>query len=509
MYADHYSLFQSSGTADSPIEIGWNRAQGGQNGSGSGVVLGDAGTNADPGGWQWAHDNQISMVWGAGMTIAGGHDQIASNNLIRQDGANQASMTYDPLLLKALHACSGVTVTGNRGIGRRWDYGGHRANVTVGADATELQFRADVQQQLAGQHGVAVAFHHRAARVPLGNPMAYATPTLIIQRFGLDEITGYLDDEQPLLTSQLLLDAIAGTWTGTPSDAEKAAATDALARLTRQLQVTSNTMDGYLRSAVTLPLSDDDANAGTLEDCCMALARCSLADDTDNATDRWTSAAPTGAPGCAMSPRARCSSSAPAATHRPRAASSRPASRERDQLGQLQQPRLHGRLARLPARLPGHHAMSGVGARSAAHGAARRRADAPHLARLVALDASHFKPVRREIGEYLLGEVQDNLDGQKLFDGSAMPQSKAAIARKGKTLIDKHHLYDSYAYQLTDDGVEIGSDSVYARIHHFGGETGRPGHRFTMTARPVLGVTEKQEKRIGDLLIAEIVRLQA
>ncbi len=131
-----------------------------------------------------------------------------------------------------------------------------------------------------------------------------------------------------------------------------------------------------------------------------------------------------------------------------------------------------------------------------------------HLAMLAIADARNFDSARREIGEYMVGEVQDSLDGQKLFDGSPMPQSKAAIARSGKTLIDKHHLYDSYVYQLPAHGVEIGSALVYAAIHHFGGETGRVGHRFTLPARPVLGITERSERRIGSMLIAEIQGLQ-
>lgn len=131
-----------------------------------------------------------------------------------------------------------------------------------------------------------------------------------------------------------------------------------------------------------------------------------------------------------------------------------------------------------------------------------------HLARLALLDPSRYDGVRREIGEYMLGEVQDALDGQKLFDGQAMPQSAAAIARKGKTLIAKHHLYDSYTYQLVGAGLEIGSPLAYAAIHHFGGETGRPGHRFTMTARPVLGMSADQERQLGDLLIADIEAAQ-
>ncbi|MES1977552.1 MAG: phage virion morphogenesis protein [Pseudomonadota bacterium] len=147
-----------------------------------------------------------------------------------------------------------------------------------------------------------------------------------------------------------------------------------------------------------------------------------------------------------------------------------------------------------------------------------------HLNGIARLADSAFAAPRREIGEFMLGNVQDNFDTQRLFDGSAMPQSKAAQGRTttwkannrskgrvkgavrdaGKTLIAKHHLYDSYVYQLTARGVEIGSALIYAAIHHFGGMTGRLKARFKMTARPVLGVGEKQERAIGDYLIKAI-----
>lgn len=124
--------------------------------------------------------------------------------------------------------------------------------------------------------------------------MPYATPTQFHQKFGLDETTQLLADEQQTLTSLLLTDAIAvlagGGWTGAPSQANKDAANAALARLTRQLAVSSNLMDGYLRSVVSLPLAVQDANSGVLEDCCLALARYALADDCDNATDRMAEA---------------------------------------------------------------------------------------------------------------------------------------------------------------------------------------------------------------------------
>ena len=121
--------------------------------------------------------------------------------------------------------------------------------------------------------------------------MSYATPALYIAKFGLEEAAQLLADEERLLTAALLQDAVTGVWTGSPSAAEQAAAAAALARLSRQLDTSSSLMDGYLRAAVTLPLPAGDANASTLEDCCLALARCGLADDCDNATERIEAAA--------------------------------------------------------------------------------------------------------------------------------------------------------------------------------------------------------------------------
>lgn len=128
-----------------------------------------------------------------------------------------------------------------------------------------------------------------------------------------------------------------------------------------------------------------------------------------------------------------------------------------------------------------------------------------HLARLSA--RQEWTAARREIGEYLIGEIQDNFDRQRLYDGSPMPQSKAAIERAGKTLIDSHNLYDSYVYQLARGGIEVGSNKVYAAIHHFGGEAGR-GHKTKITARPVMGIGERQERRIGAYLVEAIEAMQ-
>jgi len=116
--------------------------------------------------------------------------------------------------------------------------------------------------------------------------MPYATPERFIESYGLEETVQLLADEEKLLTAQLLKDALAGSWTGSPSQEEKDAATAAVARFTRKAETQSNFMDGYLRPAVVLPLSPEDANAGTLEECCLALVRCALSDDADNSTEQ-------------------------------------------------------------------------------------------------------------------------------------------------------------------------------------------------------------------------------
>ncbi|KLN54725.1 phage protein Gp36 family protein [Variovorax paradoxus] len=116
--------------------------------------------------------------------------------------------------------------------------------------------------------------------------MPYATPARFIESYGLEETVQLLADEEKLLTAQLLKDALAGSWTGDPTQEERDAATAAVERFMRKLETQSNVMDGYLRPAVVLPLSAEDANAGTLEECCLALTRCALSDDADNSTEQ-------------------------------------------------------------------------------------------------------------------------------------------------------------------------------------------------------------------------------
>lgn len=138
---------------------------------------------------------------------------------------------------------------------------------------------------------------------------------------------------------------------------------------------------------------------------------------------------------------------------------------------------------------------------------AAARALAQHLAVLSHLGNERLaQDVGADIGEYMLGQIQDRFDKQRLVDGRAMPQSAAARERDGKTLIDRHHLYDSYVYQVVPSGVVIGSNSAYARIHHHGGQAGR-NRSVTIEPRPVLGTNAEDQRVIGEMILSAVQRL--
>lgn len=121
--------------------------------------------------------------------------------------------------------------------------------------------------------------------------MSYATPARFITDVDAEEATRLVLDVGRVLTFSLLLQAVGvaagtGVWAPETTAPERVVAMAAHDTLVRKLRNASNYIDGYLRSAnVTLPLPTGDANAGTLEDCCVALARDELAGDAGVSTE--------------------------------------------------------------------------------------------------------------------------------------------------------------------------------------------------------------------------------
>ncbi len=102
------------------------------------------------------------------------------------------------------------------------------------------------------------------------------------------------------------------------------------------------------------------------------------------------------------------------------------------------------------------------------------------------------------IGEYQLSETLQNFDAERTPEGVAWQQSQRAADSGGKTLQHKGHLRDSYTYQVSGNAVELGSNMIYAAIHHAGGKAGR-GRSVTISARTALGVTAQNETEISQI----------
>jgi phage virion morphogenesis protein len=112
-----------------------------------------------------------------------------------------------------------------------------------------------------------------------------------------------------------------------------------------------------------------------------------------------------------------------------------------------------------------------------------------------------------DVGGYMVQVIADRFRDQQTVEGKPFVQSQAAKDRKGLTLVDQKHLSDDYGLYNTRRGgkqVELGSNQDYARIHHYGGDTGR-GHKTHIEANPVLGINNDDETEIGNIYLDHVV----
>lgn len=99
-----------------------------------------------------------------------------------------------------------------------------------------------------------------------------------------------------------------------------------------------------------------------------------------------------------------------------------------------------------------------------------------------------LRPVLRDIGAAMLTSTQRRFEDEQGPDGAGWE----ATLRGGAILRDTGRLYQSLTYAASAHQVEIGTNTVYARIHQLGGQTGR-GHALTLPARPFLGMDAEDE----------------
>lgn len=114
--------------------------------------------------------------------------------------------------------------------------------------------------------------------------MSYSTPAKFIEQFGLEETTDLLRDEEQLVTSDLLKEAMAGEFIDR-SQEEIAAAESAIKHLNDALTSASRMMDGYFLAVLSLPLTQQQIDLAPVSECCLELARCHLQDDDDNQSE--------------------------------------------------------------------------------------------------------------------------------------------------------------------------------------------------------------------------------
>ena len=88
-------------------------------------------------------------------------------------------------------------------------------------------------------------------------------------------------------------------------------------------------------------------------------------------------------------------------------------------------------------------------------------------------------------------------------DGKPWLKSLRALLTGGQTLQDHGTLRSSITHVVRGDGVDIGSNLVYARIHQLGGQAGR-GRKVTLPARPFLGIDDRDEAAIERIVAAAL-----
>lgn len=128
-------------------------------------------------------------------------------------------------------------------------------------------------------------------------------------------------------------------------------------------------------------------------------------------------------------------------------------------------------------------------------------------------DPAKRKDLLEQIGALGVSQTQQRFIDQAGPDGQAWVQSRRAIDESGQTLQKSNRLFQSLTYAADKDGVEWGTNVLYASIHQFGGDI-KPktkkalmfkiGGRMvmvkkvTMPARPYLGISDKNRAEIRD-----------
>ncbi len=120
----------------------------------------------------------------------------------------------------------------------------------------------------------------------------------------------------------------------------------------------------------------------------------------------------------------------------------------------------------------------------------------------------NMTPVMKTIGQLLRASILKNFE-QSGRPGGWIKLSPATIAKKrrgeGRILVDSGRLKNSIKVQASSDKVIVGTNVIYAAIHHFGGQAGR-GRKVKIPARPFMLVQDEDWKEINEVAADYLLR---
>lgn len=102
----------------------------------------------------------------------------------------------------------------------------------------------------------------------------------------------------------------------------------------------------------------------------------------------------------------------------------------------------------------------------------------------------------------ILGRLGGKRKAMKRKGGMRAPAARKAAGFK--TLVRSARLKNSISYRLISNGIEVGTNVVYAAIHQYGGKAGR-GRSVTIPARPYLVVQDEDLRVMADAMERHIV----
>lgn len=115
------------------------------------------------------------------------------------------------------------------------------------------------------------------------------------------------------------------------------------------------------------------------------------------------------------------------------------------------------------------------------------------------------RPMMASVAAELQSMTEDNFESES-WGGQKWKASQRAEREGGKTLQQSGQLVASLTTQSGNDFARIGTNKVYAAVHHLGGQAGR-GRKVSLPARPYLPIGGSENlQRGGEKRLLDIVK---